>query len=65
MSTLHPQVVHGSQHPDGQSPSGMTLYRCDELYPDGTTHTFREIWVRTQAPSGRIYGGTQVQEITP
>lgn len=63
MSTLHPQVIQGSQRPDGQSPSGMTLYRWDELYPDGTTHSFREVWVRTQAASGVIYGGVQVQEI--
>lgn len=61
----HPQVVAESRHVVGTAPypSTQPLMEWDEVYPDGSQRTFREVWTVVQAESGTRYGGVQVLEV--
>ena len=51
----HPQVLAGSERNIGTCPAGPLL-AWDEIYPDGSVKTFKEIYNVVTGASGTQYG---------
>lgn len=51
----HPQVIAGSERNIGTCPAGP-LIAWDEIYPDGSVKTFKEIYNIVTGASGTQYG---------
>lgn len=58
--TTHPKVLTETFAVYDHSPTGQALRTWQELYPDGSLRSFREIWVVVTAASSTRYGGVQV-----
>ena len=56
----HPKPIQGSVRTIGKCQSGRPLIAWDELYPDGTIRTFKEVVTVTKGASGVKYVGTMV-----
>lgn len=59
-TNTHPKVLTETFAVYDHSPTGQALRTWQELYPDGSLRSFREIWVVVTAASGTRYGGVQV-----
>ena len=51
----HPYPINGSERVIGTCPQG-DLIAWDEMYPDGSVKTFKEIYQTATGASGTVYG---------